>query len=89
MLPIIDTKLDYGEKEMRNLFVAMALAAALARDKFRDAIVQANGGFIGNRHMRRFAKHAGIEWRGEVFHGGELTAENKKRARARIGLRTA
>lgn len=40
----------------------------------------------GSKIARRFAKHSGIEWKGEVFHGGELTALNNTRALKRLGV---
>ena len=40
----------------------------------------------GSKIARKAIEHRGLKWRGEVFHGGELTAENHARARRRLGL---
>lgn len=40
----------------------------------------------GSKIARKAIEHAGREWKGEVFHGGELTKANKARARKRLGF---
>ena len=40
----------------------------------------------GSKIARKLLEHRGFEWRGETFHGGELTAANHARARSRLGL---
>ena len=34
----------------------------------------------GSKIARRIVKHAGKDWKGEIFHGGELTAASDARA---------
>ena len=34
----------------------------------------------GSKIARRFIEHQGLKWKGEVFHGGELTDASDKRA---------
>ncbi len=41
----------------------------------------------GSKVARQFAKHTGAEWKGEVFHGGELTKANNERAHDRRIIR--
>ena len=38
----------------------------------------------GSKIARRFTKHNGVAWKGEVFHGGELTVLNNVRALKRL-----
>lgn len=41
----------------------------------------------GSKIARKMAKAAGREWRGEIFHGGELTKASAERSARRKALR--
>ena len=87
---------------MKNPFIQMAVRAVAMAAAFRENAARSMPGYkaaakhrsripgkrnpAGSKLARRFAKHQGVEWKGEVVHTGAITKLNRNRMLSRLGF---